>query len=93
MHNGREKSPDLLPYTAPDLRQIDPHEVIRKLMAELTGPLGKTREERLKNAASAIQNVLERLPAEERDDAAFAAVGDDGRWVLQSAWMVDLQRR
>ena len=65
MHSGDERKP----YEAPTIREIDPHKVIRKLMAELTGPLGDTREERLKNAASAILNVLERLPADERAEA------------------------
>jgi hypothetical protein len=60
---------DRKPSDAPKLGEIDPHEMIRKLVAELTGPLGDTRDERLANAASAIQNVLERLPADERDAA------------------------
>jgi hypothetical protein len=73
-------------YAAPTIRAIDPHEVIRKLMAQLTGPLGATREERAINAADQIRGVLERLPADERDDAIRGAIGPDSRWILQAKW-------
>ena len=65
---------------------LDPHEVIRKLMHELTGPLGETTDERIANAAAAINNVLERLPTEERDGALAEVVGGSGRWVKKAAW-------
>jgi len=57
------------PYTPPTITSLDPHDVIRKLMRELSGPLGATPDERGAHAAAAIRNVLERLPAEERDEA------------------------
>jgi hypothetical protein len=57
------------PYTPPTITLLDSHDVIRKLMHELSGPLGATSDERAANAAAAIRNVLERLPAEERDEA------------------------
>lgn len=86
MHDGDDPTGRGKPYKAPALTQLDPHDVIRKLTHALTGPLGDTREQRLKNAASAIQNVLERLPAEERDDAIFEVVEAGGRWVRKCSW-------
>lgn len=75
------------PYNAPQLRQLDPHEVIHKLMAQLTGPLGKTSEERVANAAEQIRGVLERLPAEERDEAIHCVIGARGsNWVKKAHW-------
>jgi len=74
------------PYEPPTIREIDPHEVIRKLMAQLIGPLGNTTEERIANAAEQITGVLERLPEGERDDAIHAVVKARGRWVRRSSW-------
>jgi hypothetical protein len=74
------------PYRGPTMVELDPHEVIHKLMAQITGPLGATTEERIANAAEQIRGVLERLPEDERDEAIHEVVKSRGRWVKRAAW-------
>jgi hypothetical protein len=73
-------------YAPPQLQALSPHDVIRKLMRELSGPLGATKAERVTAAASAMRNVLARLPAAERDEAVATLLDGNSRWILRSSW-------
>jgi hypothetical protein len=70
-------------YAAPTIRELDPREVIRTLVAHLPKPIATVED-----AADAIRETLERLPPEQRDDAVKLALGPETRWILRAAWQM-----
>jgi len=81
MGDGKRDDAGKAPYRAPQLRELDPHEVILRLLRQLPRPITT-----VEGAAEAIRAVLEALPAEQRDDAVRLALGPDTRWILRAAW-------